>query len=429
VNILQISTTDGTGGASRAARRLHEALRGRGVGSCMAVGTVTVGGEGVVALSEATGRRRLDAVLRAEQLIPKLSSVVGEQSLPYPSSHLLKRTDIFRRADVVHLHNLHGRYFDYRVLRRWPPSLPVVWTLHDMWPFTGHCAYSFDCARWRDGCGPCPLFEPSNRRLDDIPQTPWDNSGAEWRRKHALYACMPIAVVTPSRWLLNLAEESILARHPGTSFHHVPHGLDTDTYRPVPQDQARELLGLRQDTETLVFSAAALGQERKGVRYLLDALRGPELGDRDLQVVMLGARKDLDGVLPEARWLGSIWDEHLQAVAYSAADVAVMPSLADNQPLTALEAMACGTPVVATEVGGLPELVRELETGLLFPARDSDALAASVARILDNPELRDRMSDGARRLAVTQHGLAKHADAYREIYRERLEHNERHRAG
>jgi glycosyltransferase involved in cell wall biosynthesis len=420
MNVLQISTTDGTGGASRAARRLHDALRRRGVRSRMAVGRVTVGGEDVVAISATMGRPRLGDLLRAEQLVPRLGSLVGELSLPYPSSRLLGRTEIFSEADVIHLHNLHGRYFDYRVLRRWSRSHPVVWTLHDMWAFTGHCAYSFDCERWREGCGPCPLFDPRNRGLDEIPQPPWDNTGAEWRRKHALYGATPLAVVAPSRWLLELAKQSVLARHPGTSFHHVPHGVDTDVYRPVPPDHARDVLRLRRDGSILLFSAASLGQERKGLRYLVEALRGPALRDRDLQVLMLGPTNDLDGALPQARWLGPISDEHLQAVAYSAADLVVVPSLADNQPLTALEAMACGTPVAATKVGGLPELVRDRETGVLFPPRDSGALEASVAQLLDDPQLRRRLSDGARQLVLAHHRLEEQADAYREIYRQRL---------
>jgi glycosyltransferase involved in cell wall biosynthesis len=264
------------------------------------------------------------------------------------------------------------------------------------------------------------LFEPSNRSLDEIPQPPWDNSGAEWRRKHTLYARTPIAVVAPSRWLLELAKQSVLARHPGTSFHHVPHGVDTDVYRPLPQGRARDMLGLPQDGSILLFSAASLRQERKGLRYLLDALHHRGLAQRDVQVLMLGATNDLDRELPQARWLGPISDEHLQAVAYSAADVAVVPSQADNQPLTALEALACGTPAVACEVGGLPELVRDRETGLLVPPRDGGALAAAVARLLDDPELRSRLSDGARRLVLTRHRLAEQARAYREIYREQL---------
>jgi len=416
VNVLQISTTDGIGGAGRAARRLHQALASAGVDSHIAAGRVDLGGRNVVGIPEAAGGLA-GQVLGAERILPRLNRITGEVPFPFPSTRLLERTAIYRRADVIHLHNLHGGYFDYRVLPRWAALRPIVWSLHDMWPLSGHCAYSYGCARWRTGCGSCPLFSPDLKPLDEIAQPPWDNSAAEWRRRDNLYTRTPLTVVAPSRWLLSLASQSHLAAHPETSFHHVPHGLDSDLYAPTHRPEARRALGIDPERPALVFGSASFKSERKGFRYLLEALSEPELRELGLQLLTIGpADERVAGRIPELHAFGGVSDERSQALIFSAADLAVVPSLAENQPLVALEAMSCGTAVVAFAVGGLPELVRDLESGLCVPERDSRALARAISRLLGDRELLDRLSDGARRQVLAEHRLADFARAYRDVY-------------
>lgn len=417
VNVVHVSATDGTGGASRAARRLHEGLRDRGIGSRMAVGQIAAPADEVGRITDAPGVP-IATALRAERLAVKLSRFTGEVALPFPSSWALEHTDTFQWADVIHLHNLHGSYFDHRVLPRWSRARPLVWTLHDMWPLTGHCAYSYECERWRTGCGPCPLFSESRKPYDDIPQPPWDNSGPGWRRKRRLYGRTPVAVVAPSRWLVDLARESILGIHPDTSFHHIPYGLDTDLFAPVRKEDARRELGLAPDASVVLFGAATLAQERKGIRHLVSAMRDPRMAGSPVTLLVFGSATGVEDALPGARALGAVSDPAAQVTAYSAADVAVVPSLADNQPLVALEALACGTPVVGAAAGGIPEIVRDLETGLCVPPGSAEALAGAITQLITNPELRERLSEGARRYAVETHSLDRCASRYAELYAE-----------
>lgn len=419
MRVVHISTTDGTGGASRAARRLHGGLRHVGVESSMAVGQVTSGGDAVESISTAKGSP-LSRLLAVERVSPKLTRLTGEVAFPFPSSRLFHRSQAFGHADLIHLHNLHGAYFDLRILPAWSRRRPLVWTLHDMWPFTGHCAYAFDCDRWNapDGCGPCPLFQPSRRPLDDIPQPPWDNSGSGWRRKRSLYQRTSITVVSPSRWLLDLAQQSLFSHAPGVTFHHIPYGLDTSAFSPQPKAKAREALGLTDDEPVLLYSAASLSQERKGLRHLIDAVRSPALARHAPWLLTFGGGRGSALGVSKLRSLGTLSDPRLQALAYSAADVTVVPSLADNQPLVALESMACGTPVVGYEVGGIPEIIRQDETGLCAAPGDASALAGSVARLLEDRRLHAKLSTGARHYVRTQHDLVGQARIYADLYRE-----------
>jgi glycosyltransferase involved in cell wall biosynthesis len=418
VNVIHVNTTDGTGGAGRAARRLHDALEQHGITSHLVVGSKQSGDPDATEISAAV-RPIAGRLPRLEKVLPRLNRFPGEMALPYPSSRQFDRTGLFKGADLVHLHNLHGKYFDYRVLPRWSTTRPIVWTLHDMWPLTGHCAFSLDCPRWQRGCGECPMFLPGMKRLDAIPQPLWDNSAPEWVRKRATYAKTPLAIVAPSRWLLDLASQSMLASHPETVFLQIPYGLDTDRYRPIAKPEARRLLGLEQDRPMLFFGAADVADERKGARHLLNALHGPELAPYEPQLLTIGKAAGLEHEYSAVRSFGTVDDEALQALIYSAADVALAPSIADNQPLIALEAMACGTPVVAFAVGGLPEIVRDGVSGFCVPRSDSVALAAAVAPLLANPDLHDRLSEAARRLVLAEHALSRYASSYRDIYLER----------
>jgi glycosyltransferase involved in cell wall biosynthesis len=166
-------------------------------------------------------------------------------------------------ANVVHLHTLHGGYFNYRWLPELARRKPLVWTLHDQWALTGHCAYSFECARWRTGCGACPHPEtyPAVRR---------DATATEWRWKSAAIAAARPHLICPSQWLLDLA-----SAHPVLSAlprHHIPYGLDTDTFRPHDRESARAELGLPHDRVLALFAAQSLDNPFKNARLLAAAL-------------------------------------------------------------------------------------------------------------------------------------------------------------
>jgi glycosyltransferase involved in cell wall biosynthesis len=414
--VLHISTTV-EGGAGRAMRRLHDGLRRSGWDSRIATGLPSGRGEGTTLLHE-TGDAIPYPLKAAERLAPRVQNLTGAIRLPFRSTRKFPATELFRSSSIIHLHNLHGGFFDYRRLPAWGEAKPLVWTLHDMWAFTGHCAYSFGCERWRAGCHDCPLFEDELRPLDEIPQPLIDTTRWAWRTKRKTYRQVPLTVAAPSRWLADLAEDSILCSSPASSVHHIPYGLDTDVYHPVDRAMARSMLDIPLDAFVVLAAAASLANERKGMRYLHESLvrhRQPE----NLCLVTFGGgpSPSVDG---SGRALGECSSEHLQAVIYSAADVFVAPSLADNQPLTILESLSCGVPVVAFAVGGIPEIVRHLETGYLAASRDVDDLAEGIALLSRDGELRARLGECGRSLAVERHGLALQAKRYATLYERAL---------
>ena len=277
------------------------------------------------------------------------------------------------RPDVINVHNLHGA--------RWHPDLvalccdtaPVVWTLHDMWSFTGRCAYSYDCERYRDGCDSrCPT--PT-----EYPALEPQRIAPAWRSRQRLLAHHPdIVAVTPSHWLAHAASTGLWREH---RVEVVPYGLSLDVFRPIDRAVARKKLGLPTGAPILLVVAEDLVVRRKGMNYLLEALK--LVRQRPLHIVAMG-----NGTLPIndesicVHSVGFVGDSHQQSLAYSAADILVHPAPVDNLPIVVTESIACGTPCVAFPIGGLPEMVRPGVTGWMAKELSSQALAAAIDQSL-----------------------------------------------
>jgi glycosyltransferase involved in cell wall biosynthesis len=314
---------------------------------------------------------------------------------------------------VVQLYNLHAGYFSYSALPYLSRRRTVVWHLSDMWAMTGHCAYSYACDRWLRGCGRCP-------HLSDRPYPlKRDTTATLWKAKRALYARSRLTVVAPSRWLGRLAGESpLLGRFP---VHVIPYGLDTEVFRPIDKAVAREALGIDPTRPVVLFGAHAIWEPRKGSEYLAEALaRLAAAGRRDVFLLTIGstssgwpARCALEG-----RHLGFIQSDLLMAIVYSAADVFVLPTLADNLPNGVLESMACGTPCVAFDVGGVGDAVRHMETGYLASYRDAGDLARGIDAILGDAVLRADLGRRARSAVEKEFTLRLQAERYLELYRQ-----------
>ena len=413
LKVTHVSTADNLGGAARSAYRLHKGLLKVGHTSRMWVGYKSVESSEIHGyISESPlGKRML------HRLVFELADCLCLQYVfPWPLEVL--NHPFVRSADIINLHNTHGNYFSHTLLPLLSKSHRIVWTLHDMWPLTGHCAYSYDCGRWKTGCGHCPI-------LSDYPALPQDTTALLWRVKKWLYARSDLTIVAPSRWLADLARQSpLLGRF---NVHHIPYGLDLEVFSPLPQKIARELLGLPQGIPLILFGAQFLKERRKGTTQFLDALRS--LIHRDHYtggVVTLGAGgSELE--LPRGlAWfhLGSISDDRLLRAAYSAADVFVCASPVDNLPNTVLESLACGVPVVAFNIGGIPDMVSHLETGYLASPNDTTDLAAGIRLLLENRELGCRLGQSARRKAECEYGLTLQAKRYEDLYYSMLSERE-----
>lgn len=409
LKIVQINTWDRVGGAARIARQLHEALRQRGHAPRLVAGFGTPAGpdasiQAVIA-GWPTWKRQ---VWRATLGVEHLSSL--QYLLSWWSREVANHPWV-RAADLVHLHNLHGGYFSHTVLPRLSRQKPVVWTLHDLWALTGHCAYAFDCERWRQGCGRCP-------QLDTYPKLRRDRTAMLWSVKRRLYARSRLTVVTPSRWLARLAQESsLLGRFP---IHCIPNGIDTSVFTAHPRDQARARLHLPKELRLLLFVAESLSERRKGGSLLVEALGLlPSPLRETLALVTVGRDAEQLAVPPEVRRfdLGFLQEDALPMV-YSAVDVTVCPSLTDNLPTVLLEAAACGIPAVACSVGGIPEIIRHVETGYLASPGDAGSLAQGITFLLGHDQLRGDMAKRCRHLAEREFRLELQVDRYLALYQE-----------
>lgn len=278
------------------------------------------------------------------------------------------------RPDIIHLHNIHGYFLNYHVLFEYlaRTDIPVVWTLHDCWPFTGHCTY-FDlikCERWKTGCYVCPQLMAYPKSLFR------DNSRKNWELKNALFTALGdrLTLVPVSDWLADLLQLSFFA---GMKYRTIHNGIDTDTFRPRPINQMTEKYGI--ECRYIIIGVASPWSDRKG---LTDFIRLRScLPKEQYAIILVGLSRKQRLALPAGiTGIERTQDVEELAELYGIADVFVNPTYEDNYPTVNLEAMACGTPVITYRTGGSPEAVSST-TGFVVDQGDIEQLAAAVRTI------------------------------------------------
>jgi glycosyltransferase involved in cell wall biosynthesis len=397
MRVLQVNTSDHGGGAQAIAYSLHRAYVSRGHKSAIAVRTKHGSDPDVYEIpSGATlqrARSRYGSMLR------------GHENFGFPGTARLLELPGWK-PQVVHAHNLHAGYFDLRMLPRIAAQRPVLLTLHDEWLYTGHCAHPLGHERWRQGCGECPNLHVYPALLRD---------GTAWnlRRKAAIYQGMQVRVATPSRWLMERVHDSVLAPAVVES-RVIPNGVDLQVFSPGDRAEARRALGLPVDSPVVMFAA---NQTRTNPfkDYATIVRTAEVLGARGRELTLAsvgdaGPDRQFGGV--RLRHFAHQGTPDALVPFYRAADLYLHAAKADTFPNTVLEALACGTPIVATAVGGIPEQVDDGETGLLAPVGDAAALADAVGRLLDNDEQRMAFGKQAASAARERFGLTAMVDAY-----------------
>jgi len=407
LRILHLSTHDVYGGAAIAAHRLHLGLSGQGADSTMRVMHRHGRGVGVVGPSGLAGIVKAGWRIGLHCLPSKLCRAKGLFTTAWLPGGLVSRV---RRhgPDIVHLHWVANGMLRIEDLSRL--GRPVVWTMHDAWPFTGGCHYPGDCTRFQRRCGLCPLL--GAKREDDLSR--W-----VWERKMRAWGDADVTFVAPSRWLADVARSSSLAA--GRCIEVVPNGLDTTAFVPRPRAEVRRRMGLPAESAVVLFAAMQpAGNSRKGYGHLVRALSrlAEMLPGRAVHLAVLGADRLSRDALPLVPFtaLGRLSEEENLARAYAAADVLAVPSLADNLPNTAMEAMACGTPVAAFAAGGLPEMVDHRVDGWLAETGDAEDLALGLAWLLEDPGRLRTLSEAARDKALRHYDAGIAAARYMEMY-------------
>lgn len=308
--------------------------------------------------------------------------------------------------DIIHLHNLHGNYININILFKFlaQSEIPVIWTLHDCWPFTGHCAY-FDyvsCHKWVGGCYECPLSK-------SYPQSIFlDNSTSNYNIKKSLFnGVSNMTIVTPSEWLARLVKKSFLSKYDVTV---INNGIDSNMFHIRNIDALRMKLGL--ENKIVLLGVSAEGFEgRKGLKYFKELAATLS---SSYQLILIGASKNDFKELPQNVIAISRTNNITQlAEYYSLADIFLNPTLEDNFPTTNLEALASGTPVITFNTGGSPEVVDET-TGLVVDKMDSEGLLNAVLRM--NNQFKKTNSINCRNKAVDYYDRKLMHEKYQNLY-------------
>ncbi|MEX5217606.1 MAG: glycosyltransferase family 4 protein [Nitrospiraceae bacterium] len=421
LRVVHLSTFDVMGGAARAAYRLNAGLREAGVRSSMFVREARTKDDSVVVAFQPTrsvlGRveRRIRRI-HIERRMRDSIRVKGKEFEPFRVDRSEYGMDVVSQLPPCDILNLHWviDFLDYpSFFESMPEGMRMVWTLHDMNPFTGGCHYDLGCGRYLTRCHQCPQLE--SHHDNDLAAQIWD-------RKKALFERIGsdrLHIATPSSWLAEEVKRSPLFSHFDVSV--IPNGVDLESFAPRNKQSARDVFGIPQTAKVVLFVADGLPLHRKGFRTLAEALERVSQRVPNVCVVCVGHNDPPPGLRVPWIHLGYVSNDRLLSNIYSAADVFVIPSVQDNLPNTVLESMACGTPVVGFAVGGIPDMIQHGKTGLLAPPSDAVSLGAAITELLKNTERRLTFSANCRRVAVHRYSLARQAIRYHELYQELVE--------
>ncbi len=387
--VVSVNTSDRGSGAERIAFGLFKALQWRGAESWLLVGDKKTPDPFVLPFF-ASPHVDYTAYQNSDELLQLSASgardrAAGVEDFNFPYSRLLPEIT-GSPPDLFFCHNLHGGYFDLRVLPELSHRYPVVYFLHDCWALTGHCAYPVGCSKWQTGCGACP-------DLTLPPAVAADATDSNWTRKRDIFAASRLFVTAPTAWLLDRAKRSVLAPAMADA-RLIPSPLDTRCFCPAPKAEARATLGLPPNAHLLVFAAfQARSNPYKDCATVEAAVHklADLMPDADVLCVALGQEApELRHGRVRVRFLP--FQPQATVIRYlQAADVYLHAAKEENFGLVTGEAQACGTPVIATAVGGLPEVIADGQRGLLVPPGDAGAMAAAAHRLLNDPALRLRL--------------------------------------
>lgn len=418
MNIVHLNTSDISGGAARAAYRLHQGLRGIGVDSSMYVRNKTSKDEYVQSY-DATAESPLQRI-RDKLFRRWLNYRYGkyQQSIPnkvdlFSQDRTVNGRRVVEKCPNADIYNLHwiNKFVDplhfFKVT-----NAPVVWTLHDMNPLTGGCHVNAGCHKFEHKCGACPQL--GSDKEYDLSRKVWERKWSAYHR--AVEKDKRLHIVAISKYMAKKVEaSSLLAKAP---LYTIPHGLNHNVFRPTPTEGLKNALGIPKQHQTILF-VADYGTRVKGFDLLSKALSNLET--KRVTLLSIGSGNAEENLHLSHKHIGRISNDNLLAVMYSFADVFVIPSRQESFGQTALESMACGTPVVGFDIGGIPDIVRPGKTGWLAEPESVRSLSNAIETALSNEEARARMGKECRNVVEREYTLDVQANAYRDLYRKLIE--------
>jgi glycosyltransferase involved in cell wall biosynthesis len=408
MKIVLVNTADINGGAARAAYRLHGTLLNAGVDSQMLVQAKTSDDYTVIAHGT-----------KIQKYLAKLRPTLDSMPIKFyknrtktlfspawlPSLGLAERINALN-PDVVHLHWVNGGMLRIEELAK--IKAPIVWSLHDMWAFTGGCHYDENCEGYKQHCGHCKVL--ASLKENDLSRRIYN------RKSKVFESIESLTVIGLSQWMAKCAKESGLFSSKRVEC--LPNPIDTDVFSPFDKLQARALLNLPTNKKLILFGAmGATSDPRKGFNELTDALSLLERDDVELVVFGSNRPKESQGFKHKAHYLGHLHDDATLRVLYSAADVVVVPSLQENLSNAIMESLACAIPVVGFDVGGNSDLVDHQINGYLAKPLDTNDLANGIDWVLNSKNY-DQLCEKAREKVVTTFATRLVVKKYIELYQQ-----------
>jgi len=317
-------------------------------------------------------------------------------------------------ADLIHLHWINAGFLSLRSLKELLQiGKPIVWTFHDMWPFTGGCHYALDCREYTRECGDCPYLKKPGKR---------DLSHRIWKKKEKLFRSREVTVITPSSWLQECVRTSSLLQHWEVKTIHNP--VDHDLFKPKEREEACARLGLDPSKKYMLFGAATIKNVLKGFNYFLEAIRilaEDAETSGDVEILLFGKTRGetIQSFPLPARNIAFVQSVHTIVDLYSVAHLFVIPSLQDNLPNTIIESMLCGTPVAGFRTGGIPEMIEHKVNGYLAPCKSSEELAEGMKWILSS-ESYEKLSADTRQIALERFSRDRSVELHMDLYRNLL---------
>ena len=417
MKILFINTYDQKGGAAQAAYRLHSDMKNVGVKSLMLVKNKTLNDFSVLATSSYDKRPKYFSDL-TDLLITKIKNKIQHfnwrlypnrtsmilSDLRFISIHgALKKTEF----DILHLHWINHRFFNIAELLK--VNKPIVWTLHDAWPFTGICHIANDCNKYEQQCGNCPQLKAGI--IDDL-------SHDIWLKKQKIYKSLDLHIVSPSHWLASCVRKSTLLKSFPVTV--IPNGINTEVFSPVDKSISRENLNLKLNKKYILFGAMqALSDTNKGFEIIRKTLISLKefYSYNELELLIVGAEEPIEKIdlYYNQHYLGILTSENKMAQVYNAADVAIVPSFSENLSNTIMENLSCGIPVVAFNMGGNGDMIDHQINGYLAVAFSSEDLANGLVWCL-NTQNSKSLSENARKKVIENFSQNKISEQYKKLY-------------
>ncbi len=421
MKVVTLSTKDSFGGAARVAFRLHEEINKMGIENILLVNNRRSVSP-TVHLAEnyhdpQNGITRLFNKYKLKFQEKKRRIIWG--SYPYKQDKILSdiAISLLKNSldridfDLIHMHWVGESYVNFTEFSN--VDVPIIWTIHDCFSFTGLCSYFEDCDKYKSHCNACPQLGSTKEK---------DLSYKVFEMKKKRYSSLRFHIVSPSKWLAKVAKDSVLLnKYPVTV---IPNGIDTSVFLPMDKKQAKKSLSLDPSKKTILFGGiSAMADPRKGGDLLRDSLKqlSETYTENEIQLLIFGAEKEDDYQFEfPTKFLGYVSEEADLNLAYNAADVTIVPSRHENLPNTILESLSCGTPVVAFDIGGNTDMIDHQQNGYLAKPFNSLDLTQGILYIFDN-EYNIEFGNNARKKILDNFKIEDIAQRYTELYNQVLE--------